>query len=246
MGAESNLAPRAGPAIVTIHLHPTASLADRVLLPGDPGRALLLAQTLLDSPAMFNHHRGLWGYSGTASDGLPLTIQSTGMGGPSAAIVISELAELGARLLVRVGTCGALDEALALGDLVLVTESLSEDGTSRALGDRGALIPDAELAQALTQAAGGDLRAGRVVSTDLFYDTPASELARWIQAGALAVEMESATLLALADRRGLRAASLLAVSDIVKTGAHIADDDLRAAETRLGETAMAALAALGS
>ena len=75
-----------------IHLHPTASLADRVLLPGDPGRALLLAQSLLEAPKMFNHNRGLWGYTGAASDGRPLTIQSTGMGGPSAAIVISELA----------------------------------------------------------------------------------------------------------------------------------------------------------
>src|SRR5450759_3800888 len=70
-----------------IHIHPTAELAERVLLPGDPGRALLLAQSLLEAPKMFNHNRGLWGYSGVASDGYLLTIQSTGMGGPSAAIV---------------------------------------------------------------------------------------------------------------------------------------------------------------
>ena len=82
-----------------IHLHPTAPLAERVLLPGDPGRALLLAQSLLTEPKMFNHNRGLWGYTGTAADGAPLTIQSTGMGGPSAAIVISELVDLGARTL---------------------------------------------------------------------------------------------------------------------------------------------------
>ena len=75
----------------TIHLQPTAPLAERVLLPGDPGRALRLAQALLEEPKMFNHNRGLWGYTGTAADGEPLTIQSTGMGGPSAAIVISEL-----------------------------------------------------------------------------------------------------------------------------------------------------------
>src|SRR5437764_10207310 len=95
-------------AVVTgpIHLQPTAPLAERVLLPGDPGRALLLGQALLAEPKMFNHNRGLWGYTGTAADGEPLTIQSTGMGGPSAAIVISELADLGARRLVRVGTCG--------------------------------------------------------------------------------------------------------------------------------------------
>jgi purine-nucleoside phosphorylase len=75
----------------TIHLRPTAPLARRVLLPGDPGRALLLAQELLDAPRMFNHNRGLWGYTGDAADGEPLSIQSTGMGGPSSAIVSAEL-----------------------------------------------------------------------------------------------------------------------------------------------------------
>src|SRR4051812_49800233 len=72
-------------APATIHVHPTAPLADRALLPGDPGRALALAQALCDAPAkMFNHNRGLWGYTGTALDGAALTIQSTGIGGPSA------------------------------------------------------------------------------------------------------------------------------------------------------------------
>src|SRR3954449_5541400 len=80
------------------HLRPVAPAAERVLLPGDPGRALALAQVVLgDDRKMFNHHRGLWGYTGTAADGALLTIQSTGMGGPSAAIVLEELAALGAR-----------------------------------------------------------------------------------------------------------------------------------------------------
>src|SRR5437763_9657847 len=101
-----------------IHLHPTAPLAERVLLPADPGRALLLSQSLLQEPRMFNHNRGLWGYTGTAADGQPLTIQSTGMGGPSAAIVIFELHRLGARRLLQIGTCAALDPALKLGQLL--------------------------------------------------------------------------------------------------------------------------------
>src|SRR5438309_7703912 len=125
-----------------IHVHPTAPLAERVLLPGDPGRALALAQSLLSEPRMFNHNRGLWGYTGTAADGEPLTIQSSGMGGPSAAIVITELAELGARRLVRVGTSGGLDGSLVLGELLVVTEALPEDGASRALGASGPVGPD--------------------------------------------------------------------------------------------------------
>lgn len=224
-----------------IHLQPTAPLAERVLLPGDPGRALLLAQTLLSSPRMFNHHRGLWGYSGIATDERQLTIQSTGMGGPSAAIVISELAQLGARRLLRVGTCGALDGSLALGDLLIVTDALAEDGASRALGAAGALAPDPALYAAL-QAAGSPARAGRVVCTDLFYGLPEGTEQQWVEAGAVAVEMESATLFALAARHGLQAASLLLVSDLVLTGERIGPDALRAGETRLGEVALKALA----
>src|SRR5919108_581964 len=83
---------RSAPAV----LRPHEPVAERVLLPGDPGRALRLAQQLIDGPRMLNHHRGLWGYSGPAADGEPLTVQSTGLGGPSAAAVVAELVELGA------------------------------------------------------------------------------------------------------------------------------------------------------
>jgi purine-nucleoside phosphorylase len=227
---------------VPIHLHPTAPLAERVLLPGDPGRALRLAQSLLEAPAMFNHNRGLWGYTGSASDGLPLTIQSTGMGGPSAAIVIAELADLGARQLLRVGTCGALDAALALGDLVVATEAIADDGTSRALGAGDVVAADPELVAALLAADGEPIQAGRVVSTDLFYDGPDGVEQAWIEAGAIAVEMETATLLALAERRGLKAASVLLVSDLLlPTRARIAEDALRDGECRLGELGLQAL-----
>ncbi len=117
-----------------VHIHQTAELAERVLLPGDPGRALRLAQALLTQPKMLNHNRGLWGYTGTAADGRLLSIQSTGMGGPSAAIVASELIELGAQRLLRVGTCGGIDPELELGQLIVVGEAVADDGTSQALG----------------------------------------------------------------------------------------------------------------
>ena len=214
-----------------------------MLLPGDPGRALLLPQTLLDRPVMFNHHRGLWGYTGTASDGASLTVQSTGMGGPSAAIVVAELADLGARRFIRVGTCGALDPALALGDLLIVTKAIPADGTSRALGARNHLAADRELLTALVAAAGERARAGPVVSTDLFYDGPDEK--DWIAQGAVAVEMETATLFALARRRELAAASLLLVSDLLLPNrTRIAHDQLRDAERRLGEVAVQALGEL--
>ena len=84
--------------------HERAQSRERVLLPSNPHRALAIAQHLLDGPRMFNHAHGLWGYTGVAADGAPLTVQSTGVGGPSAAIVTEELIGLGARRLVRVGS----------------------------------------------------------------------------------------------------------------------------------------------
>ncbi len=225
-----------------IHLAPTAELAERVLLPGDPGRALLLAQDLLQAPRMFNHHRGLWGYTGTASDGLALTVQSTGMGGPSAAIVVSELIALGAKRLLRVGTCGALDPDLALGDLLVAVEAIGADGTSRALGAGPRAQASPEVVEGLDRAA--PVRSATVVSTDLFYEDRVGTEEAWIAAGAAAVEMESATLFTLAAKHGVAAGALLIVSDLlVPARARIGPEELKTAELRAGAVAISALSA---
>jgi len=229
----------------TLHLRPTAPLAERVLLPGDPGRALRLAQELLSEPRMFNHHRGLWGYTGTAADGAPLTVQSTGMGGPSVAIVVHELVALGAQRLLRVGTCGAFGEGLELGALLLATAALPEDGASRALGASGPVAPSEKLLSALLAAGGDRLARGLIVSTDLFYDERAPERA-WREAGALAVEMESATLFVLAARLRVEAASILVVSDRLDgPRERIAEEALHEAELTMGRLAAAALGSVG-
>ncbi len=253
-----------------IHLRPTAELAERVLLPGDPGRALALAQLLIEGPLMFNHHRGLWGYSGPAiADGKPLTIQSTGMGGPSAAIVLHELIALGARRAIRVGTCGALDGGLELGDLVVAHESLAADGTSRVLGAGERIAADGELTAALTGAAsagksqtqttdsaGSPPKQGSerrthpretVVSTDLFYEPNSERERQWRAAGAVAVEMEAAALFAVGARAGIPVACVLAVSnvlgeDLTEQQEQIDDDALLAAAEAMGRAAVGALA----
>lgn len=225
-----------------LHLRPTAELAERVLLPGDPGRALALAQTLTAEPRMFNHHRGLWGYTGPArADGELLTIQSTGMGGPSAAIVLTELISLGARRAIRVGTCGALRPGIELGELVIARESICLDGTSRALVAGERVLADPGLTEALVLAAPG-AHAGPVVSVDLFYDArpPAGA------PGALAVEMESAALFAVGARAEVPVACVLAVSDTFDAaGARTRIDDhaLLAAAEAMGAVAVAAFGA---
>jgi uridine phosphorylase len=224
-----------------IHLNPTAPLAERVLLPGDPGRALTIAQALLDRPRMFNHNRGLWGYTGTAPDGEALTVQSSGMGGPSAAIVVSELADLGARRIVRVGTCGALDASLELGELLLVGDVLTADGASRALGAGERVSAHPELLDAFARAGASDPRT--VVSTDLFYDHDAKRQQRWTASGAAAVEMECATVFMLAAMLDIDAGAVLAVSDLLTDAPQrIGIEALRAAERRMGELAFRALA----
>jgi DeoD family purine-nucleoside phosphorylase len=228
-----------------LHLRPTAELAERVLLPGDPGRALALAQVLMAKPRMFNHHRGLWGYTGPANhDGQALTIQSTGMGGPSAAIVLRELVALGARRAIRVGTCGALDPSLALGDLVIAREAICRDGASRALGGGERVAADGALTEALASAC-PRARAGSVLSVDLFYDPDGRHTAdRGGGEDGLAIEMEAATLFALGGSLGVRVACVLAVSDTFADGrarGRLDDHGLLEAAERMGAAAVAAL-----
>ncbi|HEX2070703.1 MAG TPA: hypothetical protein VHF90_03525 [Thermoleophilaceae bacterium] len=224
----------------TLHLRPAAPLAERVLLPGDPHRALVVAQALLDRPRMFNHNRGLWGYTGTAQDGEPLTVQATGMGGPSAAIVVEELIDLGATTLVRIGTCGALRDGLELGELVAAERVIGADGTSAALGATSPLEPEQSLTAALTA---GGIQAVTAVSTDLFYD-PRSDLpASWLASGADVVEMEAATLLAVAGRRRVAAAVVLGVTDLLADGGRrrIPHGEVEPLGVRLGEAGWTAL-----
>lgn len=241
----------------TLHIHPTAELAPRVLLPGDPGRALLLAQSLLQKPRMFNHNRGLWGYTGAAADGAPLTIQSTGMGGPSAAIVIEELVRLGAERIVRVGSCGALVDGFGLGDALVAETAFATDGTSRALGAGERVAGDAGLTAALAAAAadgaGGDdtaeaganggatVRQGAVLTTDLFYD-PAGEHADPPPRDALAIEMETATLFQLGALRGVATGCVLVASDLLgPQRGRIEPEAMEAAAVAVGRIAITAL-----
>jgi purine-nucleoside phosphorylase len=234
------------------HLRPSTAYAADALLPGDPGRALALAQQLLTEPLMSNHARGLWGYTGETRAGRPLSIQSTGIGGPSAAIVLRELYELGVRRAIRVGTCGALAPELEHGDLIVVSGALVEDGTSRRLGAGALAEPDGGLTAALAGALTNGGEPSRVVTTDLFYDGDSrdgapggGQTSSWRERGAVAVEMEAATLFTLGRSLGVATACVLAVSDLFVDGERrrIGDEDLAAAAERLGTVAAAALEA---
>ena len=231
------------------HLRPSTPYAEDALLPGDPGRALALAQQLLTQPRMSNHARGLWGYTGRTLEGRPLSIQSTGMGGPSAAIVLRELAELGVRRAIRVGTCGSLVDELAHGNLTVAGEALAEDGASRALGAGDLAQADGELTARLVSEHDESASAARIVSTDLYYGggsekgVPPARVDAWRSRGAIAVEMEAATLFTLGPALGVAAGCVLAVSDTFAHGRRhrIGDEELAAAAERMGAVAAAAV-----
>jgi purine-nucleoside phosphorylase len=194
---------------------------------------MAVAQDLLTEPLMSNHAHGLWGYSGRTTAGLALTVQSSGLGGPSLAIVVDELVGHGARTVIRLGTCHPLDGALQPGDCLLVTAATGADGASRALGGSGHMKPEPALEARLAGLAGPWLRPGRVISTDLDLDSRAGPEAD----GAAAADLATAALFALGAARSLPVASLLVVG-----GAGLGDEELKASTVRLGQAAAEALA----
>ena len=203
---------------VPAYLKPTAPIAPAALLPSDPAHALLLAQELLEAPLMSNHSYGLWGYHGEPPDGRSLTIQSTGIGGPSAAIVLRELAELGVTRAVRLGACMPLNGQVSEQEVIVVERAIAAAGATVGNADRA-------LTRHLAEAAGRSARTGTVASVDPLHDAGGETSA------ALATDLESAAVLSLASALGVAGAALL-----------VAGTPSDAAVVRIGRAASAALA----
>jgi uridine phosphorylase len=200
-------------------LRPTAPVAADAILVGDPGRALMLAQVLLEKPKMSNHARGLWGYGGVTPDGKELTIQSTGMGGPSASVVLADLAELGVRRAIRIGTCASLGD-LELGQLLIVSEARTPAG--------GSAHPDPELTEGLSRSL-PDARTGVAVSLDTLHDPERGRPSVLAEAA----DMQTAALLGTAAELGVAAAALLIVSERSDSG-QLQDEKLEEAAKQVG------------
>ena len=219
--------------------------AEACLLPGDPLRAQYIAETYFDDPAQRNRERGMLGYTGTWQ-GKPISVQATGMGCPSAAIVMEELVQLGVKRFIRVGTCGGLQADLQLGDLVVALTAVAADHTADTYVDHEPHCPTAswELVHGAVHAAkeiGQPMRVGPIVSSDVFYNPDDGQYQRWSRRGVLAVEMEAAVLFTLGALRKVHAGALLTVSDVVVEGEfqRISDDELRAAVDRMTRVALA-------
>jgi DeoD family purine-nucleoside phosphorylase len=194
-------------------------LAESVLLPGDPQRARYIAENFFDDARLVTEERGLLGYTGTYG-GDPVSVQTTGMGCPSTAIVTDELIQLGAKNLLRVGTCGGYHPEMELGDLVIATAATPQDGTVSSITGGVPYAPAAhfDLVHAAYHAAEKSSRRlfmGPIVTADLFYDPEEDPQALWHSLGVLAVEMEASVIFTLAAIRGIRAGCLLTVSDAI-------------------------------
>ena len=233
-----------------IHVRAQAGdYAEACLLPGDPLRARYIAETYLDRAVQRNEERGMLGYTGEF-EGRPVSVQATGMGCPSAAIVIEELVQLGVKRLLRVGTCGGLQPDLELGDLIVAVTAVPADGTPRHYvgGEPHCPTADWELVHAAVHAAkelGQPLRVGAVASSDTFYDPDPARHRRWSERGVLGVEMEAAVLFTIGALRGVRAGCLLTVSDVIvgEQFTRISDEELRAAVDRMTRVALATVTA---
>jgi DeoD family purine-nucleoside phosphorylase len=194
--------------------------APLVLLPGDPNRARRISERFDEGSArQVNEHRGLLGFTGTYR-GTPVSVQTSGMGTPSLSIVVEELLRLGARRLIRVGTCGGIAKGLATGDLVIATAACPTDGATATYlhGEPYAPAADFALTRALVDAvaeAGITATTGLVASVDVFYNTDDDYAQRWRDRGVLAFEMEASALFFLAARAGVQAACALTVSDVL-------------------------------
>lgn len=222
------------------------AIADTVLLPGDPLRARFLAQALLDAPVQVNARRNMLGYTGHWR-GQPVTVMGGGMGIPSTAIYVTELARtFGVRRIVRVGTCGGVGE-VAVGE-VLLAQSGSTDSRFNRMQFGGhdlSTCADFALLRAAVDAAAVQdvpVRVASVFSTDCFYDGDPQLLAQLRRHRICGIEMETAGLYGLAMREGLQALSLLAISDHLETGAHMPPAQREQGLVTLGHLALAATA----
>jgi DeoD family purine-nucleoside phosphorylase len=237
--------------------------APLVLLPGDPGRATMIAGLFdggVDNARLVNQYRSLLGYTGTYQ-GKPVSVQTTGMGTPSFSIVMEELLMLGVTTFIRAGTCGGIGRGLKTGDVVIATASVPSDGATRTYlnGDPFAPAADFEVTRALVDTArrrGVEPTVGVVQSVDVFYNSAPDYSSKMRSRNVVAVEMEAAALFYLAMRergagKNVRGGCILTVSDtLVKDdesfGADfMSPDELEVATRRMIEIALEAGTTLG-
>ncbi len=215
---------------MTIHIGAKpGEIAQTVLLPGDPYRAKWAADRFLDDPRLVNETRGMLGFTGTWK-GNPVTIQGSGMGMPSLSIYVNELIrDYDAQTLIRIGSCGGMQDHVAVRDVILAMTATSVSTPSRAIFRELDFAPCADwsllrAAATAAEARGTPTHVGGIYSSDVFYDERPDLNEQMVRHGILGVEMEAAELYILAARYKRRALAVLTVSDHLLTGAALPSD----------------------
>ena len=201
----------------------TNEIAETVLLPGDPLRAKWIAETYFENPKCYNDVRNMFGYTGTYK-GKKVSVQGTGMGLPSFSIYAHELInDYGAKKLIRVGSAGSMQKDIELRDVVLAMSASKNSAINRNRFDGGDFAPTASfnLFQKAVEAAKSKsikIKAGNVLSSDLFYTDQKDDYKKWAAYNVLCVEMEAAALYSIAAKFGVEALAILTISDSLVTG----------------------------
>ncbi|RLM57194.1 nucleoside phosphorylase [Halobellus sp. Atlit-31R] len=186
---------------------------DIALIPGDPGRVDRIAAQCEDAETVAQNRE--YKIVNATYEGVPLTICSTGIGCPSAAIAVEELSRVGVETVIRVGTTGALQSDIEIGDMVVATGAAKEEGTSKRYEDAVIpAVPDYDVLSGLVAAAeanGEDVHVGPIVSDDAFYNETDAYVDEWEAANLLAIEMEAAAVFSIARRKGMAAGAICTV-----------------------------------
>jgi len=199
-------------------------VTDLALLPGDPGRVERIAGHCEDVEWVAENRE--YALCNATYGGRRLTVCSTGIGSPSAAIAVEELSRVGVETFLRVGTTGALQAGIGIGDMVVATGAAKDEGTTaRYEADTVPAVPSFEVVQALVGAADEAVHVGPVVTDDAFYAETDAYVADWEAAGLLAVEMEAAAIFTLARRKGLAAGAICTVDGNLIEGTQKGETD---------------------
>ncbi len=205
-------------------------IAESILLPGDPLRAKFIAEKFLENPTCYNEVRGMLGYTGTYK-GKRISVQGTGMGIPSISIYAQELMQsYGVKNLIRVGTCGAIQEDVKVRDLIIAMSASTDSAVNRVRFKGIDFAPTANFdllkaAYDLALSREKKVRVGNVFTSDTFYNEDKEAVLNWAAHGVLALEMETTALYTLAAKFGVRALSILTVSDHVITGEETSSEE---------------------
>lgn len=228
------------------HLHIMAeegSIAETVLLPGDPMRAKFIAENYLENAVCYNTVRGMYGYTGTYK-GKRISVQGTGMGLPSHSIYVNELIKFyGAKRLIRIGSAGSLNNDVNVRDIVLAQSASTNSGINKRRFNGLDYAPTANfdlLLKAYNKSIekGANVKVGNVLSSDLFYDDTNQSIQMWVDYGCLAIEMETAELYTVAAKYGVEALSILTISDHMFKGEETTPEERETTFTQMMEIAL--------